>query len=136
LVEDLLFSVLAALGEFAFELIVQILFELAVELVGSLLTSKRERPWTLRAVYLVLLGATAGLISAALFPHRMISGRHVVHGLSLVLAPIGAGIAMQAIGNRLRTLGRTPTVLTTFAGGAIFAFAMALVRWLIVARPL
>jgi len=131
-VEELLFALLELFGE----ILLQLLFEVGAETLGEALTPKESPRWLSSTFFLVFAGAAAGLISAALFPHRMISGRHVVRGLSLILAPIGAGIAMQAIGNRLRAFGRTPSALTTFRGGATFAFAMALVRWLIVARPL
>ena len=129
-------DLLGALLEIFGELLLQVLFEVTAETISDAVNGKEEPPWLSSTIFLVFGGAAAGLVSAALFPHRMMSGRHVVRGLSLILAPLGAGIAMQAIGNRLRALGRTPTALTTFRGGATFAFAMALVRWLIVARPL
>jgi hypothetical protein len=125
---------LVGLVEFLGEFVLQVLFEVAAEAISEAITADKERPWIASTVGLVFGGGAAGLISAALFPHRMISGRHIVHGLSLLLAPVAAGVAMQAIGNRLRASGRTPTVLATFRGGATFAFAMALIRRLIIAR--
>ena len=60
--------------------------------------------------------------------------RATLPGLSLVLAPLAAGGAMYLLGEGLRTLGRNPSRLATFYGGAIFASAMALVRWRLISR--
>jgi len=59
----------------------------------------------------------------------------VIFGLlGLVLAPLATGAAMHAFGARRRRHGRATSGLATFWGGAAFAFAMALARWLAVAR--
>jgi hypothetical protein len=126
-VADILLGLLEILGE----IVLQVLFETAVDTVFRL-NPKKEPSWTTSAFFLVIAGGVAGLISSALFPHRVITGRHIVHGISLVLAPAITGIAMQEIGNRMRAAGYKTTVLTTFRGGAVFALAMAVVRWLMV----
>jgi hypothetical protein len=56
----------------------------------------------------------------------------VFPGVSLILAPLITGTAMHLLRGRLLRLELWPSNLATFLGGAIFAFAMALVRWLAV----
>jgi hypothetical protein len=42
---------------------------------------------------------------------------------------------MYLLGGQLRRLGRQASSIATFRGGALFAFAMALVRWWLIGRP-
>jgi len=75
----------------------------------------------------LLLGALAGAASLAVIPHRLVPSSPLP-GLSLVLSPLGNGIVMQAIGRWWDTRPDDRPALFTFTAGAIFAFAMALVR--------
>jgi hypothetical protein len=52
-------------------------------------------------------------------------------GLSLVLSPIATGIAMHWIGEFWSDRGRDRPALFTFGAGALFAFGMALVRFVV-----
>ena len=77
----------------------------------------------------VLLGALAGAASMAVLPHRLVANPPMA-GLSLILSPLGNGLVMQAIGRWWDTHPDDRPALFTFRAGAIFAFAMALVRFL------
>jgi len=128
LLAELLGFVLEILGEF----VLQVIFELVTEALAGLISNRKEPRPAVSAVGLVFGGAAAGFLSAWLFPHRVIVTRVVIPGTSLLLAPLATGIAMHALGKRLRRLERHPTSLATFWGGALFAFSMALVRWWLV----
>ena len=52
-----------------------------------------------------------------------------VPGLSLVLAPLVAGAAMEGIGRLWLRLGWDRSAIFTFRGGAIVAFVIGLVRF-------
>src|SRR5437762_3506492 len=119
------------------ELLLELLFEVAVpvleELLADLAIRHRDRPGRSFPLFLILIwGSVSGLVSYLIWPHRMMRARQVVPGISLLLAPILTGRVMAWVGNRLRARNITPTALATFPGGALFAFGMALVRFLMV----
>jgi hypothetical protein len=134
-VEDLLAELLGALLEIVGEFLLQILFELAAEALSALIHRRNQSGPAVSAVALAFVGAAAGLLSAWLFPHRLIGTRVVVPGVSLLLAPLATGAAMHLLGKRLRHLGQHTSDLATFRGGALFAFSMALIRWWLVGLP-
>jgi hypothetical protein len=75
-----------------------------------------------------LMGLIAGIVSLLVFGSRVLA-RPPIPGVSLVLSPIATGIAMHYIGEFWREQGRDRPALFSFWAGAIFAFAMALVRF-------
>ncbi len=77
----------------------------------------------------LVMGAAIGLNTLWLFPTRFTSPAHVFPGLSLLLAPLAAGLAMRWFGIRQRDRGYRPSRLATFWGGAVLAFAAALARF-------
>jgi hypothetical protein len=85
----------------------------------------------LAAVGHLLLGLAAGVISLLIFPRRL-TPHSPMPGLSLLLSPIGTGVAMHWLGEFWRERGRDRPVLFSFRAGAIFAFGMALVRFVYV----
>ncbi len=128
--------------EFVFELVAEIfgevLFQGILELLAefgwsslenSLRSAKSANPFY-AACGLGILGASLGLGTALLLPDPLFHHRPVP-GISLILAPLGAGFCMHLLGAWRRKKGGNPTCLATFWGGASFAFGMALVRWLI-----
>jgi hypothetical protein len=133
-VEELLAGLLGALGEVFLEVVLQVLFEGLIEVAWEALAGSKRKtavsPW-LSGIALLMVGAAAGGVSAVVFPQRL-TGIPRVPGLSLILAPLVTGTAMQGFGNWRRSRGRKPSRLASFWGGAAFAFGMALVRFLIV----
>jgi len=108
------------------EALIELLFGLAVEAMAER-WEKGSR--TIPLMLLALVGVASGFISATVFPQRIIVKHTAFPGISLLLAPLATGFAMHLIGKALRRAGRPATSLTTFAGGSVFAFSMALVRW-------
>ena len=82
---------------------------------------------------LAILGAGTGSLIAQLAPRRILPSP-VIRGVSLFVSPLLAGIVMKCFGHWRTDKGHHPTVLATFWGGAVFAFGMAFVRWLMVGR--
>jgi hypothetical protein len=117
--------------EFLFETILQIAVELGWGSIKHAMRKTRKANPILAAIGIAIIGAGLGLIGSGIFPNRLIKPSPWP-GLSLVLAPIGAGTVMQLFGSWRRQRGGDPSSLATFWGGALFAFSMALVRWLIV----
>lgn len=131
-VEDLLAGLLQALFEILGEALLEGLFGLIAEALGELIGPIKLPNQMVSAIGLACVGAAAGLLSAWVIPHRLIVTRARLPGLSLLLAPLVTGFAMEFLGRQLRRFGQKPTGIATFGGGVVFAFSMAAVRWWIV----
>lgn len=123
------------------EIGIDILLELLIQLGGEILIEAgfqkvagnwdaRGRPGPLLAsIGYGLLGAAVGGLSLLAFPEHFIeslSWRRV----NLIATPVLAGAAMSAVGWLRRRQGKETVRLDHFAYGFIFAFGMALVRYL------
>src|SRR5438309_1743262 len=115
-------ELLLAVLEFFFEVVVQVLFELAAEVIW-----RRKGTDAGSMLLLGIAGAVGGWISVLVFPRRLIGVRVAVPGLSLVAAPLATGFVMRAVGIWMRGRRWMASGLATFLGGAVFAFGMALV---------
>ena len=120
------------LVEFLLEFLLEWLFGLGAEALSGLVERDEVDSAAASAVKLAGVGVAAGLLSAGLFPHRLIDRHVILPGASILLAPLATGFAMHLVGRRLRRLGRHASNLATFWGGAVFAFSMALIRWWLV----
>lgn len=111
------------------------LFELLTEFGWASVkgSERRERPSNpiLVATGYLLAGVAAGVLSVILVPWRL-APRSPLPGASLVLSPLGTGMVMQWLGELWRDRGRSRPALFSFRAGAIFAFGMAIVRFLVV----
>jgi MFS family permease len=112
---------------------VQLFFELFVEAgvrVGRAPFQARKRTHpVLAGLGLLALGAAVGLIVSWIFP-RPFFRFNVLPGASLILSPILNGAVMEYYGRWSERRTGSRTHLATFWGGALFAFGMALVRFL------
>jgi len=130
-------ALIEAIVELVGELLLQVLGQVVLELgFGSLAHSFRRgraaNP-VLAGVGIALLGTLTGLAASLLLPRRVLP-RSPVPGLGLLVSPLLAGGIMRALGDWRRARGGDPTLLATFWGGALFAFAVAVVRWWMVGR--
>ena len=126
--------------EFIFELLLQLVLEIIWQILFEFATAlgweslkdsvRRERESTpvLAGIGHFLMGLVAGVVSLVLIRRRLMPPTRIP-GLSLVLSPIGTGWAMHWIGEFWRERGRDRPTLFSFRAGAIFAFGMALVRF-------
>jgi len=119
------------------ELFWQLLIEMGLEL-GFQLSRDAIRPTGNHSLSVarasagqLVLGMTAGFVTALFLPNRLLPAV-AIPGISLILSPIGTGAAMSLFGRWLRGRGNTPTSLASFRGGALFAFACAATRYLMV----
>ena len=122
--------------EFLLEIVVQVtgevLFEFVVGLGWDSLSGARDsrhdesRGWTDVACFLI--GCLAG-VASVLIVGRRLTPYSLLPGVSLVLAPVGTGFIMSRLGDSWDQRGRRRPVLFSFVSGAIFAFGMALVRF-------
>jgi hypothetical protein len=73
------------------------------------------------------LGAAIGATSLAIFPHPLFH-RSKFHGISLIVSPFAAGMAMSALEAMLRRRGKQVVQIESFPYAFAFALGMALVR--------
>lgn len=111
----------------------QLIFELFLDAGGRLERApfqRRDRAHpVLAGAGLALLGAAVGFVVSMAFPTPFFRFG-VMPGTSLVLSPILNGAVMEYYGRWIEKRTGTRTYLATFWGGALFAFGMALVRFL------
>jgi hypothetical protein len=124
LFELLLQLLLEILGQILFEIVAGLGWE---SLKHSVRGERRATP-VLAGFGHLLMGLIAGVVSLIVFGRRL-TPASAVPGLSLVAAPIGTGLAMHELGEFWNQRRRDRPVLFTFRAGAIFAFGMALVRF-------
>jgi hypothetical protein len=126
---ELLLGLLQIVGELLLQIIFEALAELGVRSVFEPFRRQRSpNPW-LAALGYVILGAAAGGISLWLFPGLLITSRWL-RVANLLLTPLAAGMLMGALGAWRRRRDQELIRLDRFSYGFLFAFAMALVRFL------
>ena len=130
--EELAFLVLRWL----LELVVQALLEGVLGVLWDLASSTYKATYgrenhdpIVAAIGYSLLGALLGGASLFIWPDRIFEAGPIP-GVSLLVSPLGAGLAMHAWGSYRRNRGHVTTNLATFLGGAAFAIGTALVRFI------
>ncbi|MDR3773746.1 MAG: hypothetical protein P4L26_10390 [Terracidiphilus sp.] len=131
--DELLAGVLAVIAEVLFEAV----FEITGEGLASLLTRAISNLFkTISDVNpiattfaLGMLGALAGFLSVVAYPHPLVHPSRF-HGVSVIASPLIAGFVMSQLGRLLRKHDRRVMPIESFGYGFVFAFAMALLRFL------
>jgi hypothetical protein len=131
--------------EFFIEVVLQFLFEFLIQIIGevasefgsqSLKEVFRKRPIQnplLAAMGYFCLGALIGGISLLVVNHALIH-HPTLRIVNLFLSPLLAGLVMMAIGSRRQKKGQAVVRLDRFGYAFIFAFGMALIRFLFAAK--
>jgi hypothetical protein len=121
------------LFEIVFELVLQVfgevLFEVGLRSVSEPFKDRETRSPLLAFIGYALAGAAVGGLSLLVFPGPLVRGVGF-RGGSLIVSPLLAGAAMSGLGWLRRRQGKRLLRLDRFVYGAIFAFGMALVRFL------
>ena len=119
--------VLDVVGQIVFEIVAVLGWESLKEPLRREQETRDTSPF-LRAIGCLLWGLVGGVLSILLLNSR-VAPRLSLPGISLVLSPICTGVAMHVIGEWWGDRRRRPA-LFSFWTGAIFAFGMALVRFI------
>ncbi|SRR6266849_3750292 len=130
----LLEILLQLLVEALLQFVAAIPLELGFEAIAHSIRHGRSANRPLAAVGLLIIGTAAGFISCWVLPSPLLRPLPRFPHISLLLAPLATGAAMHAFGSWHRRQGGDPSLLATFWGGALFAFAMGLVRRICVTR--
>jgi hypothetical protein len=136
---ELLFELL---GDVILQLVFELVFEFGITSVRHATTASRASSGhtpgvasesthpLLAAVGCLLLGALSGLVSVLVVPHRILPPPRIP-GLSVFLSPLGSGLVMHTYGRWRVARDKSHSRLATFAGGALFAFTIAVTRYLL-----
>jgi len=113
------------------EILIQLIFELFAE-AGFTAISKTRKPAEspiLAGIGYFLLGLIAGGVSLLIYKNQFIAdpGLQI---MNLIFTPIFIGLIMMQIRKGKVKYGKVVTRLDSFTYGAVFAFAMGLVRYI------
>ena len=128
IVFELLFQILIILFEFLLELFGSLLVELGMRSLSETTLSRQDRNPILAGIGYGLLGLIAGGLSLLIFPEAFARSEKF-HGISILISPVLAGLAMAGFGWLLERSGKRRLRLDSFVYGFIFAMPMALVRF-------
>lgn len=128
---EALVAFLQVFGEFLLQLVLEALVELGAQGVASV-SRGRPPPTPLHPVLAglgyTLLGAAMGAFSLHFFPASLAHARWLKI-LTLMLVPLLAGLAMNALGAWRLRRDQNIIRLDRFGYAYLFAFALALVRF-------
>ncbi|HHC25222.1 MAG TPA: hypothetical protein ENK58_07415 [Desulfobacterales bacterium] len=133
MIEFILEIILEILCDLFAETIAEIALEFGLESLSHSLRRGRSANPVLAGTGFMLFGAAIGFLMSLFFPERIIPATSL-KGISLIVSPLGAGTVMHAFGKWRRSRGCETSFLATFWGGALFAFSMAVTRWIMVGR--
>jgi len=127
---DLLLGIAAFILETAYELAGAAILDFVLRtIVWPFERSPFENP-VLGALAYAGSGAAAGVLSLIPFPAHFVHSPRF-HGISLLVAPLLTGLVMSTVGSFLRKKGKVVVRIESFGYGFVFAFGMALVRFLL-----
>ena len=125
---EIFFLILQFLAEILLQVFAEWLAEMGVRTAGAPFRREREvNPW-LAAFGYAVLGGLAGWLSLVFFPNSFLTS-DATRVVNLILSPLAAGVVMSMLGSWRQSRGQDLIRLDRFACGALFAFAMAVIRF-------
>jgi hypothetical protein len=119
---------LAFILEILLPIIGELFLELGVRSLGEPFMQREKRNPILAGAGYALFGLIFGGASLLIFPNSFVRSERF-HGINLLVTPVVAGLAMSGLGWLRRRKGQTVIRLDSFIYGFLFAFMMALVRF-------
>jgi hypothetical protein len=117
--------------EFLGEVVLNFLGEMLAELGFKSVQNQGDgSPKVVVGIGLVVLGAVAGVVTVLALP-RPVTPPLPVRGLSLLVSPLVMGLLMDRYGNWRQERTGKRTYIATLWGGALFAFGMAAMRFVL-----
>src|SRR6267143_4967544 len=115
--------------EFILQLVGEVFVEVALQRFSGAAWAHKNFDATRAVLMYFGLGVITGWLSIMIFPHSFIRSSRL-HGISLLITPLLAGLTMSGIGWARQRQGKPVMRLDTFGYGFVFAFAMATIRFL------
>ncbi|HEU4870240.1 MAG TPA: hypothetical protein VFT08_05260 [Pyrinomonadaceae bacterium] len=108
--------------------IIEISFDFLWRCLGQTFISRESRNGFMAGVGYFLFGLILGGLSLLVFPQSFVRSERF-HGINLLITPVVSGLLMAAIGRWRARHGDPLLRIDSFVYGFVFAFAMALVRF-------
>jgi hypothetical protein len=128
IIEMILEFVLTAIWEILLQIVGEILVEFGFQSIGDSVRQRARLHPVFAGAGAALLGGLAGLLTSLVWPTRILQPGPF-RGASLLVSPVITGLVMDRYGQWREDRGAGRSFIATFWGGAIFAFTMALVRF-------
>jgi len=125
---EFLFELLLAIAELFLELAGEAILDFALRAIAQVFEDSEISSPVLASVGYGLLGVLTGGLSLLIFPHPLVHPSRI-HGISLLVNPVIAGVVMSSIGSMLRKRDKRVVQIESFGYGFAFAFGMALLRF-------
>jgi hypothetical protein len=129
--EEFLSQLLLALAELLFEALLEFgggaLLDLLSRTAAEVFEPAEPPNTILTGLVCGFMGAAVGALSLVILPHPLFH-RTRFHGISLIISPFAAGMAMSAVGAMHRRRGKSVVQIENFPYAFTFALCMALVR--------
>lgn len=113
--------------EVFFELVGAALLDLASRALAKLFEDSDISNPVLASAGYGLLGVLTGGLSLLLFPHPLVHPSRI-HGISLLISPVVAGVVMSLLGSILRKREKEVVQIESFGYGFAFAFGLSLIH--------
>jgi len=126
---EAVFELVFAIAELLLELAGEAILDFVLRAVAQVFEDSEISSPVLASVGYWLLGVLTGGLSLLVFPHPMVHPSRI-HGISLLINPVIAGLVMSLIGSTLRKWDKRVVQIENFGYGFAFAFGMALLRFL------
>ncbi len=120
---------LEILFEILGEIIINALGEIGIESLRQSLKRKEETNKFLALLGCFLVGLLFGYLGIVILPRKMFYYQ-TIEGISLVIVPVVAGLIMHYWGQHRLSKGKSISTMSTFMGGAVFAFGASLIRFI------
>ncbi|MCI0567198.1 MAG: hypothetical protein L0Z52_03285 [Acidobacteria bacterium] len=120
--------VLTMLWEIFLQIVAEVLIEFGFSSIGESLRQRSRAHPVVAGIGVALLGGLAGALTSLIWPTRIFPSGPL-RGASLLLSPLITGVVMDRYGQWREGSGVARSYVATFWGGALFAFSMALVRF-------
>lgn len=121
----------AFFGELVFSLLAGSVVEIGFHSLHNSFRPARDANRLFASVGMLALGLASGLVSALLF-HERLTPVTAFPGVSLVIAPVAAGLVLEVIGRLMNRNGLEHTALMTWWGGGLFALGVAAGRLVLI----
>ena len=119
---------LSFLLEFLLPFIGELFLDIGIRSLGEPFMARERRNPFLAGLGYSLLGLIFGGVSLLIFPYAFVRSE-TFHGINLLITPVLSGLGMCALGWLRRRRGEPVLRLDSFLYGFLFAFMMALVRF-------
>ena len=126
---EFLALILEPLLEAAFEFVAAALADVSLRSLGELFEPPEKQNSCLATIGHAVFGLALGGLSLIFFPHRLVHPSKI-HGASLIISPVIAGAMLSWTGALLRKRDKKAIQIESFGYGFVFAFGIALVRFL------